>query len=281
LIALYLTCFNSKIYIIEKSCDEKGGVMGSGDSVQSSPDGFLDENLRAEELVNCGKNAEAAAILTGIIADDPRNWRAYNSMGVIAWSSKNWNDAYAFFRKSVDCCPDYSDALVNFFDASIKLKKVAETLSYFEEALRRNPSLEEIRIIRDSIVSLGDDIYFSHRALGIGVYSALVEEAEKELEAGNLFKAMEKFLKANDEEGPSAAAFCGLGIISYYQQRYVDAYTLFIESIKLNPSNPDVFVNLLDAAKACDKVSNAKEIFETCRKEYPVLEKVAREFSAA
>ena len=238
----------------------------------------IGENEQAEALIAADNLPEAAEILVKIVQDDPDNCRAYNNLGIISWSKKKWPDAFVMFRKAASLRPDYIDALVNLFDASLKLKKVHDTVPFFEKALAADPSLEELRIIRDSIVNLGDDIYFSNRALGIGTYSPRIEEAEKELEAGNLFKSMDLYLKANDEEGPSAAAYSGLGVISFYQQRYQDAYTLFIESIKLNPSDPETFLNLLDAAKEIGKVAEAGEIYTACRKEYPALESIAKEY---
>jgi len=89
---------------------------------------------------------------------------------------------------------------------------------------------------------------------------------------------MELFLKSNDEEGKSAPAFNGLGIISFYQKRYDDAYMLFLESIKLNPADAETHLNLLDAAKQTGRNDEAKKVFEVCRKEYPDLEKIAGEF---
>jgi tetratricopeptide (TPR) repeat protein len=255
--------------------------MGSGGPEHLTQERSAEENSRAEELIGAGNIPEAADILVRIIDSDSGNWRAYNNLGVISWSKKNWEDAYVLFRKAVSTNPLYADALVNLFDAALKLKRVREIHPLFENALAADTSLEEIKIIRDSIVNLGEEIYRSNRALEIGTYSPLVEKADAELEAGNLFTAMELYLKANDTEGPSAEAYSGLGIISFYQQRYLDAYTLFVESIKLNPANPETFLNLLDAAKACDKMPNAKEIFAVCRKEYPALEGIAGEFEGA
>ena len=252
--------------------------MSPGDSDYPSQDRSAAENQQAEELIAAGSLPEAADILVRLIDHDAGNWRAYNNLGIISWSKKNWEDAFVLFRKSVSLHPDYVDALINLFDASLKLRRVNEVLPLFESALAADPALEEIKIIRDSIVALGEEIYISSRALEIGIYSPLIEKADTELEAGNLFAAMELYIKANDTEGPSAAAFSGLGIISFYQQRYLDAFTLLVESIKLNPANPETFLNLLDAAKACDKLAEAKEIFEICRKEYPVLEAIAGEF---
>ena len=92
---------------------------------------------------------------------------------------------------------------------------------------------------------------------------------------------MELFLRANDVEGPSAKAFCGLGIISYYQKRYQDAFTLFLESIKLNPSDPDTYLNLLDAAKECDLVGDAIKVYQAYRPDFSSLESISEEFESA
>ncbi|HON10862.1 MAG TPA: tetratricopeptide repeat protein [Chitinispirillaceae bacterium] len=253
--------------------------MSSGQQITEEK--FVEENIRAEEAITNGNLPEAARILVSVVEQDPENWRAFNSFGIISWAQKYWLDAFAMFKKSVSINPVYSDALINLFDASLKLRKVEEALPYFEKALQVNPDLGEIRIIRDSIVQQGQDIYTSKRALSIGFYSPLIEEAEKELEAGNLFKAMELFLRANDVEGPSAKAFCGLGIISYYQKRYQDAFTLFLESIKLNPSDPDTYLNLLDAAKECDLVGDAIKVYQAYRPDFSSLESISEEFESA
>ena len=239
---------------------------------------FHSENILAEEAISTGNLPEAARILVPIVEKDPQNWRALNNIGIISWAQKCWKDAYAMFTRSVVVNPTYTDALVNLFDASIKLQCVNDVLPLFEKALEINPDLEEIRAIRDTIIELGPDIYNSTRAHSIGVYSELIEEAEQELEAGNLFSAMDKFLKANDQEGPSAKGFCGLGIISFYQKRFQDAFSLFYESIKLNPIDADTYLNLLDAAKECGQVAEAIKIFRFYCKEFPSLEKIAPQF---
>ena len=240
---------------------------------------FIDENLQAEECLTKGDFAEAAKILVLITEKDPGNCRAFNNMGILSWSKKSWQDAYIMFKNAVMLCPDYEDALINLFDASLKLKKVHEVEPLFDNALKMNPDLADIKAIHDMIVSSKEELYLSKRALSIGFYSPIIEEAEKELEAGNYYAAMQKFLLANDTEGPNAAAFSGLGIISFYQQRFQDAFTLFVESIKLNPSDPDTFLNLLDAAKEIGKENAAREIFNIYRAEFPDLESIASDFS--
>jgi len=238
----------------------------------SDVDRFEKENIRAEEAVAANNLSEAAGILVRIVGNDPENARAYNTMGILSWSRKNWIDAYTMFLKSVSLKPDYTDALMNLFDAALKLRKIPEVASWFENAAAANPTDQEIAVLWDSIREQGNGIYQSRRALAIGFFNPLIEEAKQELDSGNLYKAMELFLKVNDENGPDPAAYCGLGIISYYQERYNDAVVLFIESIKLNPTDPDTFLNLLDAANACNRKDDAITVFQTYRKEFEELQ---------
>lgn len=242
---------------------------------------FVEENNRAEELITAGNHAEAAGILVSIVQKNERNWRAYNNIGILSWVRECWADAYAMFKKSVSIKPDYTDALVNLFDAALKLKKIEEIRPIFELAVQTDPALEDIRVILEQIKEQGDDIYICKRALQIGTYSPIIDEARKALEKENYTDALTFFLKSNDTEGPNAAAFCGMGIVAYYQKNYLDAFKLFMESIKLNPLDLDTYLNFLDAAKACDHVDDAKKIFEIYLKELPELSEIATAFQTA
>ena len=241
-------------------------------------DPFASQNARAETLIEQGDYPQAAEVLMDILQKDPANHQAYNNLGVLSWVREKWLDAYVLFRKSIDLQPGYVDALANLFDAALKLKKAHEALPCFETAVTFVPDNQEIAAICESIKRLGNDIYSTPRALELGYFSPLLEEADKELDAGNLNSAITLYLKSNDDEGPSAEAFSGLGVISYYQQRFEDAYSLFVEAIKINPSKQDVLLNLLDSAKACGKVDQAREIFELCVKEHPGLEEIRKDF---
>jgi tetratricopeptide (TPR) repeat protein len=254
----------------------KGAAMS--DITNRTNDRFDEENRRAEEYVEKGNLADAAKILVNIVGSDPDNARAYNSMGIISWMRKAWEDAYSMFIKAVQLQPDFQDALVNLFDAALKLRKIDQVTPLFDKALEINNELEDVRLIAKSMHEQGDEIYQSQRGMMIGQYHPKIEKADKLVEEGKLFEAMEKYLEINDTEGANADAFCGLGIISFYQQRYEDAYTLFLESIKLNPTRNDTFMNLLDAAKACNKVNQAREIYHTYLKEIPHLQSIALHF---
>lgn len=241
---------------------------------------FAAENKQAEELIDAGDLPGAARILVSVVEKDPSNSRAYNNMGIISWMQDAYPDAYTMFRKALELNPGYSDAVVNLFDAALKMRKAQETLPLFERAVEANPEAEEVTIIRDSIRDQGDDVYQSERALRLGEYNPDVEEGNKLLEEGKLYEAMAKYIKVIDK-GPNADAFCGLGVVSYYQKRYDDAFSLFVESLKHNPTNADTFRNLIDAAKASGKLDVAKKIYKLYAKEFPFLEPLAQEFENA
>lgn len=240
---------------------------------------FEEENLKAEAYIEKGDLAAAAKVLVAVVENDPNNWRAYNNFGIISWNQKAWEDSYTSFNHACKLKPDYIDALINLFDISLKLKKAEESLPVFKKAFEIVPDNEEISIIIEAIENQGDDIYTSERALALGIYNPRIEEAEKLLEEGQLNLAMEKYLKINDEEGPSAEVFCGLGIISYYKKQYKDAFSLFFESIKLNPTKTDVYLNFLDAAKECGNENDALKVYNFNCSKFPSLKKIEDEFN--
>ncbi|MDD5673675.1 MAG: tetratricopeptide repeat protein [Chitinivibrionales bacterium] len=239
------------------------------------------ENKRAEDFITQGDLAAAARILVDIIEKDPGDARAYNNIGLISWTRHAWEDAHNMFKKAADLKPDYTDTLINLFDAALKLRRVNDALPYFDRCLKVNPGVEEIKIIRDAIANQGDEIYKSERGLMVGCYNPGIEAADRLVEEGKYMEAMQKYLHINDTEGPSAETYTGLGVVSYYQKRFEDSYQLFYEGIKLNPLNADLFLNFLDAAKACGKAAEAKLIFNEYLRNFPALKPLALDFEKA
>jgi tetratricopeptide (TPR) repeat protein len=254
-------------------------MTAAGNGSTESTELYVSENLAAEDLITKGDLPGAAKILVDIVSKAPNNYRAYNNIGIISWTRHAWEDAYTMFKRSVSIKPDYADALINLFDGALKLRRIAEVLPYFNTAVAANPMQEEIQIIRDSIASQGDGIYNSERGLVVGVYNPRVEQAHTLIADGKLFEAMDLLLKINDEEGPSAEVFSSLGVISYYQNRYADAFSLFIESIKLNPTSRDAYLNLFDAAKGCNRVKDAQEVYDIYVKDFPFLATIKDEIN--
>lgn len=263
----------------EKSLSAKGNPVEQQNSHIQNEEKFVEENERAEQHISANDLASAARILVDIVEKDPGNWRAFNNMGIISWSRSAWEDAFTTFKRACALKPDYVDALVNLFDACLKLRRAAEVLPVYKKALEVDPDIEEARVLAEAIEEQGDDIYVSQRALAIGIHNPKIEEADKLLKDGKCNDAMRAYLDVNDSEGPNADAFCGLGVVSFYQERYKDAFSLFLEAIKLNPINTDTFLNLLDAARECGRVDDACRIYDLYAKEFPgVLDGISHEF---
>jgi tetratricopeptide (TPR) repeat protein len=239
---------------------------------------FTEENNEAEALVTSGNLAGAAKKLVDIVELDPANYRAYNTIGIIAWTRHAWKDAFSMFFKSVTIKPDYTDALINLFDASLKLHCVNDIKMYFEQALRLKQSDEELKSIYESMINNGDNIYSSERALRIGLFNPRIDAAEALINENKLAEASRIFIDIHDNEGPSERIFSGLGIIAYNEKRYNDAFILFIEAIRYNPTCEDNFLNMLDTGKLCGRGNDAKKIFRSYLEKYSFLKKLEKDF---
>ena len=88
------------------------------------------------------------------------------------------------------------------------------------------------------------------------------------------------------EQVPSCAG-CGagklhrnLGLAYWDVNRDKDkAEKAYLAAIKLNPTEPDTYLNLLDAAKSCNRTVEAKTLFELYRKDFPELAVLDKQFS--
>lgn len=240
---------------------------------------YTDENIEAEKLIEQNDLPGAARILVDIVEKDINNFRAFNNIGLISWKQEEWEAAYDSFMQAVKINPSYNDAVINLYDASLKLRRAHLILPLLKKGVSQKPEDEELKILADSIEEQGDDVYLSERALNIGYYHPKVKEANELIENGELNQAMELLMQVNDQEGPNADIFSALGVISYYQKRYQDAFSLFFESIKLNPLSSDSFLNLMDAAVECKLADEAWRLFDACLKEFPSLKDVEKELN--
>lgn len=235
------------------------------------PTDYVQENERAEELIMGDQLPEAAGVLVNIIDNDPGNSRAFNNLGVIAWRMENWYDAFGLFKEALQKKPDYADAAANLFDLALKTRQIDLVRDMLILASELLPYDEELEDIAQGLREDGDDIYYCGRAMQQGYYHPDIEHANSLVEAGELAEATLAYLKIMDEQGELAEVYNGLGVISFHEKRYEDAFHLFLEAIKQNPINRDMFFNFFDAAKALGAEDSAIEVYYTCKKEYPQL----------
>lgn len=141
--------------------------MGSEKSKEDRNSNFLEENKKAERLIEAGDLPSAAKILVDIVDKDPENWQAFNNMGIISWRKGAIEEAYTTFIHACNLKPDYVDALINLFDASLRLRKINEILPILKIALKEMPDHEELKAIVESIEDQGSKIYSSERAMRV------------------------------------------------------------------------------------------------------------------
>jgi tetratricopeptide (TPR) repeat protein len=240
-------------------------------------------DLQAEKFANaaqkiCDKDyGNAMSILVEIIDEDPNCSLAYNYLGIIAWEEGRWEDCYGLFKEAVILDNKNEDAINNLIDSAVKLHKIGDIIPLVEKSVYENPENDELAEIYKVLTDKNTDIYKCDRALHIGWYNPLVEEGNDLIKRGCYEEARVKYIEAFDTVGPSAEAYNGLGVVLFNAKEYRDAFLLFFESLKNNPTNIDTFFNFFDSAKSCGEEENALKVYEMLAAEYPHLEQIREE----
>jgi len=231
----------------------------------------------AEKKIRNQEYGEAIAVLLEVIDENPKFALAYNDLGIIAWEQSRWYDAFGLFREAVNLENSRGDFANNLLDAALKLRKIEDTREIFAKAAADNPDNSEIAEIYKAISDPNNDIYMSVRALSIGYWHPLIEKGDNHIKNGEHIDALTAYIEHADTVGASAEAYNGLGIVQFSAKEYDEAFNLFFESLKINPINRDVFLNLFDSAKECGQEDAALQIYETLVKNYPLLEEIRSE----
>ncbi|MDR0304134.1 MAG: tetratricopeptide repeat protein [Chitinispirillales bacterium] len=240
-------------------------------------DAISDKIVDAAQKI-CDKDYKnAMSILVDVIDEDPNCALAYNYLGIIAWEESRWEDSYGLFKEAATLDKGNEDAINNLIDSAFKLHKIEDIIPIVETAAQENPQSEELTGIYKTLSDKTNDIYKCDRALHIGWYNPLIEAGDNFAQSGNYDEARRKYIEAFDTSGPSAEAYNGLGIIQFNAKEYREAFLLFFESIKMNPTNIDTFLNLFDSAKNCGEEETALQIYETLAAEYSHLKRLKEE----
>lgn len=228
----------------------------------------------AEENIQNGNYSDAMIALIDLIDEDVNFAAAYNDLGIISWKRELFRDAFGLFKEAVRIDNKNEDFLANFLDASLKLRRIEEVAPIFEKAALDNPDNDNITIIHKAITAPDNDIYQSYHAYSIGYWHPLIEEGEKAVKSGDYIAAITAFVDHIDNVRPCAEAYNGLGIVQFNAKEYLEAFELFFESLKYNPLNKDVFLNMFDCSIECGHQETALKIYDILVNEYPILEEI-------
>ncbi|MFH0921106.1 MAG: glycosyltransferase [Fibrobacterota bacterium] len=233
-------------------------------------------NLQGEKWIQEGLLDKAEKVFHEILEHDSANFVAINNTGLLHWYRNDVAAAYERFRAALSLCPVYEDALINIFDAALRLKRMPEAVPLFTAALDANPTLRDAREMLAQIKLRGDRIYDIAHYSQIDPGLQLNLDGKALLEEMKLNDATLKFLDAIEQHGENSDSFCGLGIIQFYRQEYQDAFRLFGRATDLNPLSQDALVNLWDAALMLECAELARPRLQNALDVDPTLSDVRR-----
>jgi len=108
----------------------------SAGSAKPAPPPWQEENLRAHELYEQGKYAEAQALYREILAADPKVAFVHYDVGNCAYHLRDFEGAVKSYREALRLNPDFAEAYTNLANAYIRLKKYDEAIPFYEAAVR-------------------------------------------------------------------------------------------------------------------------------------------------
>lgn len=98
---------------------------------------------QALDLQREGKLEEAKKLYRKVVEIDPQNAQAFNNLGVIYMSEKNYRRAIMRFNNALDIKHDYVDAHYNLACLYAKKNDVPQSLFYLKNAIEFNPEAKK------------------------------------------------------------------------------------------------------------------------------------------
>ena len=234
----------------------------------------LDQALqKGVEAHKAGKAQEADRYYTAILKANPKHPDANHNMGVLAVGLGKVETALPFFKTALEANPNIAQFWLSYIDALIKLERLAEAKTVFDQAksngaagesfdqlekrLASSPSItsntqEPSQEQLNSLVNL-----YTH-----GQYKEALTQASQLLKnfpndinlynisgaanqrLGNLEEAVEAYNKAISLKPDYADAYYNLGNALKEQDKLEDAIKAYKKAITLNPKYAEAYINL-------------------------------------
>ncbi|MBF0432041.1 MAG: glycosyltransferase [Fibrobacteria bacterium] len=207
-----------------------------------------EKNIMGENLIREGLMDKSHEVFQELLQEDPQNFRALNNLGLIAWYASDNDTAWGHFTRALTINPTYMDALINAFDAALKLNKINEFRPLLDKAMELEPHNRELLDILNTIKERGENIYEIKNYESIDPINALFDTGQIQLQEEKLNEATISFLDVIEDRPDWFAPFNGLGVIAYKKRMYREAYKLFEKAVELNPLDEDSLLNLWENA---------------------------------
>ena len=221
--------YNNRGNIRRQQGDFKGSIDDYTQAIAVSQFAPIAFKNRADVYGHQGQIDLAIADYQTALKMDPKLREAYNNAGNLLKQSKRYADAIALYNSALRNNPaNGAEYLVGLGNVSTDTGKMAEALSYFEQAIVINPSMPE------------------------AVFNAGVTAAAM----GNATKADAYYTRAIEIMPTLAVAYNNRGDLRRNAKRFQEAIDDFAHADQLAPKNPIIRRNLIRTfAEAGDKAT--------------------------
>jgi GT2 family glycosyltransferase/Tfp pilus assembly protein PilF len=240
---------------------------------------YREQNALAEKLLQEGQREQALEALQAILAEQPENYRALNTLGLLQWYNNNLHAAFDAFTKSLRNNGYYTEAYENLYDCAALANRLAEVKPLVTQALRlqpQEPSLQELqRHLEMGTHPKRLEIYADKLRANQKV-QALVDKGNALLEQGAYNAATILFTDLLQEYPDNVEALNGVGISAFQRGDIQDAFQLFAHALKLKPNDQDSLLNLWEAAGPLGRKSDVRAILQSALDQNPALSAIAQ-----
>lgn len=228
---------------------------------------------RLAQIYNLNNNhKEAAEMAQRAVEEYPEDIQGWYQWGSALMLLKEKQAALEKFSRALACKYIISSVPVDYDALRISCLKAAAVLlvsmgrepeakNLLRDALKQGPSPQ--------ISALLDELNKPRPS-----EEELLHKGQELLENKAYAEASRIFLHVIESNPHSFAAYNALGLISWYLDKYDDAYVLFKKAVETGPVHEDILLNLWDAAQATEKIEDARAVLEYILSRNPGMETV-------
>jgi predicted CXXCH cytochrome family protein len=195
-----------------------------------------------------GRPGDALLTLRGAVARNPEDSTAHNNLGQALMQTGDARGAIAEFREAVRIRPEMVELRTNLADALMQTGQFREAANQMEEVLRVGPSTVEARNAWFRSIAATGNVNEAHaqydRALRQQTAGFHDNLGTALISLGDADGAIREYRAAFQADPRSATAALNLGLTLAAKKQPEEARRWLVESLRLNPNQPDGHLQL-------------------------------------
>jgi tetratricopeptide (TPR) repeat protein len=229
-------------------------AFGAGKSESLAP--TLEWHSQVESLLGEAKFPEALALLMNILQRQGEGFEVCNLLGIAKYQIGIVDEACRWFEKALKFNPVDSDAILNYYDAALRMGISQNVVRIMEHALSLNPAMMEIRLALQE--------FKVNQKKGSLDAEQIIQSRERNIAAENLIREglpekAREILEAIVQQDPdNYRSLNNLGLLAWYERQADVAYEYFSRASDLNPWYVDAVVNQYDCAFLANRIDEFK-----------------------